>query len=84
MIDRSSLRMMRLYTNRRGNSGVIEYAPGAEAIIIRFRNGDTYLYDYHTPGPRKVERMKQLAGKGVGLATFINKHVRDSYAKKLT
>jgi len=39
--------------------------------------------DETKPGAQHVARMKQLAEEGRGLATYINRYVRDNYARKL-
>ena len=53
------------------------------AIVVEFRNGGRYLYDYDIPGEAEVEEMKRLALGGSGLMTFINKDVRKRFARKL-
>jgi hypothetical protein len=70
------------YRNLSGNSGVCAFELRSHAIIIRFEDG-TYLYDYAHPGKRHVDEMKRHAREGRGLATYINKFVRDNYAAKL-
>jgi hypothetical protein len=74
---------LRPYSAVAGDSGVIGYEIGADFIIIEFKSRDVYRYDYSAPGRSKVEKMKQLARRGTGLATFINQHVRENYAEKL-
>jgi hypothetical protein len=59
------------YRNLAGNSGVTSYEILGDAIKVQFSNGTTYLYDYRNPGRDHVEKMKQLAKKGQGLATYI-------------
>ena len=39
----------------------------------------TYRYSYARPGRTHVEYMKILARQGMGLASYINRYVRDSY-----
>ena len=71
------------YANSNGGSGVTGYEIRREAIVVEFRHGGKYLYDYRTTGETHVEEMKVLALEGRGLATYINKHVRNLYAEKL-
>ena len=71
------------YANLGGNSGVAFYEIGDDSITVEFRDGGRYLYDYEAPGEAAVEEMKSLAVAGRGLATFINREVRKSYARKL-
>jgi hypothetical protein len=75
---------MQRYKSAGRNSGVIAYEAGVDYIDIKFQDGHVYRYDRKTPGRREVEAMKQLAPTGKGLATFINKFVRERFAKKLS
>ena len=71
-------------TPYRGNdSGVSAYQAGTDFIIVRFKSGDRYRYDYNTPGRDHVEAMKQRATSGHGLATYISQHIGSNYAEKL-
>lgn len=74
---------MKKYRNSSGRSGVLAFEAGADHIIIKFTSGDTYLYSYKIPGKVHVEKMKELANKGEGLATYINQHVRERYDSRL-
>jgi hypothetical protein len=74
---------MTRYKNLSGDSGVTAYAVTRNSIIVEFRDGPVYLYNHCIPGMRKVEAMKQLAAKGRGLATYINKFVRKRYTARL-
>lgn len=71
------------YTNSNENSGVVAYEIRRESIVVQFRSGDKYVYDYDTTGREHVEEMKTLALEGRGLATYISKNVRRRYAAKL-
>ena len=71
------------YRNLDGNSGVDAYEIGTDFIDVRFRAGGTYRYDHTSPGALHVERMKELAIDGRGLSTYISRHVRKAYARKL-
>ena len=62
------------------NGGVSAYQIFDDAIILKFKDGRTYLYDYIRPGEEHVERMKKLAVEGNGLTTYVNKYVRDKYS----
>ena len=74
---------MKKYINANGNAGIIAYESGSDFIKIKFRDGETYLYNYKNPGKLCVEKMKMLAEKGNGLTTFINKNVRENFAQKV-
>ncbi len=71
------------YRTVRGNSGVSAYIIGSDYIIVEFRHDGAYLYTFDQPGREHVEAMQQLAQDREGLATYINRHVRENYAKKL-
>jgi hypothetical protein len=74
---------MTSYTNSSGKSGVSAYEIRDQSIVVEFRHGGKYLYDYDIPGEPEVEEMKRRAIEGVGLMTFINKNVRKRFAMKL-
>jgi len=73
----------RAYKNFSGTSGVRFYEPGPTFIRVWFEQGGCYEYDDNKPGPHHVEEMKRLAEEGQGLATYINRYVRENYARKL-
>jgi hypothetical protein len=73
----------RRYKDLSGNSGVLAYEPRHRFIRIWFVGGDGYEYDETKPGKRDVDAMKRLAQAGRGLATYINRHVRNNFAQKL-
>ena len=74
---------MKRYNNLDGNSGITHYRAGDDYIIIRFVDGGEYLYNHRAPGGGHVAQMILLAQRGRGLATYINKYVRDNYAERL-
>lgn len=74
---------MRRYANRDGDSGVVAYALAPGQITVRFRDGATYLYDTARPGAAAIAQMQQLAVEGRGLGSYISRHVREQYARKL-
>ncbi|WP_312516804.1 hypothetical protein [Massilia sp.] len=79
---------MQRYSNRSGESGIVAYEIGKDpkepAIIVEFLGGDRYLYTGHSAGVENIARMQELAHEGQGLSTFISRHVRERYARKLT
>jgi hypothetical protein len=70
-------------TYQGGNSGISAYDPRPHSIVIEFKSGEQYRYDYSRPGRRHVEEMKRRAAKNAGLTTYINQNVRKNYARKL-
>jgi len=74
---------MKKYKNRNGNSGIKAYEISEDAISIKFTDGSIYLYSYNSSGKVTIEIMKGLAKKGIGLTTYINQQVKDSYEKKI-
>jgi hypothetical protein len=74
---------MNRYRNLSGNSGVRTYAIREESIAVQFADAKTYVYSYASAGRSHIDAMKRLAKSGEGLATYINKHVRDRYEARL-
>jgi len=74
---------MERYANWSGNSGVVAYEIGADSVTIQFRDGSIYLYTVSSAGPANIDRMKSLARQGSGLNAFINKQVKNLFARKL-
>ena len=74
---------MPLYKNLGRNSGVYSYDIGREYIIITFNTGASYEYTYGSAGISSVEELKKLAVGGSGLNSYINKHVKYKYSRKL-
>jgi hypothetical protein len=73
---------MERYADRSGNSGVAAFETGDDFIRIRFKDGPAYLYTWSNTGRFDVENMKKLARRGCGLATYINRYVRNRYERK--
>jgi len=74
---------MQRYRNLNGDAGVVAYEIRPGAIVLRFRDGRTYLYDQTAPGGDHVAAMQQRAQAGRGLTTYVNQHVRENYAARL-
>jgi hypothetical protein len=64
-------------------TGVTGYELTDNGIILRFKDGELYLYDDVKPGKQNVEQMKRLGERGKGLTTYVNQHVRDNYRRKI-
>ena len=74
---------MQPYKNLSRNSGIRGYEIRGDSLVLYFKEGGGYVYDRHKPGAKHVAEMKRLALAGRGLATYLNKHVRENYARKL-
>ncbi len=72
---------MTRYGNLSGDSPIASFTAGDDFIDVRF---DRWVYRYDTtrPGIAHLERMKRLAARGQGLATYISTHVKARYAAK--
>jgi hypothetical protein len=73
----------RRYGKQPADSGVTDVCIREDSLIVRFRNGDIYLYDAERPGPVHVARMLLHARAGRGLASYISRHVGSNYARKI-
>lgn len=73
---------MHRYAEDGHETGVIAYSISEDSITILFHEGWYYLYDRDRPGANHVQNMKELAGQGHGLSTYISQHVRENYKKK--
>lgn len=74
---------MQRYANRSGRSGVRAYEIGDDSITVEFSGGERYEYTAHSAGAAHLARMRALAQEGRGLSTYISRHVRERYARKL-
>lgn len=71
---------MERYKDTGGDSGVSSYEIGSDYIAVKFSGtGKVYTYSYRKAGRTHVENMKQLAQKGSGLNSYINRHVKNLY-----
>jgi hypothetical protein len=75
---------MQPYKNHNRDTGVVAYETGDNDIAVKFKDGSVYLYTIQSAGQEAIDQMKSLAKKGEGLTTYINQHVKDRYASKIT
>lgn len=54
-------------------TSIDSYEIGDDYIIIQFKNGVIYLYNYENTGIGIVETMKTIAERNSGLNSFIKK-----------
>lgn len=73
--------IMEQYLNLGGNSNVKAYSIGQDYIDVVFGRGAHYRYSYRSAGIDKVEQMKMLAKKGVGLNSYIMRYAKMDYEK---
>ena len=73
--------IMEQYLNLGGNSNVKAYSIGQDDIDVVFGRGASYRYSYRSAGIDKVEQMKMLAKKGVGLNSYIMRYAKMDYEK---
>lgn len=73
---------MTRYKDINGDSGVSEYESGPDFIRVRFEKGGTYLWTAASAGSTHIRNMQQLAQRGDGLNAYINRYVRNSFARR--
>lgn len=73
---------MEPYRNRSGRSGVDRFDIRPDGIVICFKDGGCYLYSFTKCGQSVVQQLIRLARKGCGLATYINRHIREVCPEK--
>jgi len=74
--------MMKKYKRKNRSSPITHYKSGKNFITVKFYNNDEpYIYSYLKTGRQHVEKMKELAEAGKGLATYISQHqdVKENY-----
>lgn len=71
------------YKNLGNDSGVVAFEIGKTHIAVQFENNSVYEYTYHSAGREHIENMKTLALQGEGLNSYINKHVKKNYSRKI-
>lgn len=74
---------MQRYRNLGGDSGVLSYEAEPGAITVEFSDGSVYLYTDESAGAANIAEMQRLAANGQGLCTFINRVVRNNYARMI-
>jgi hypothetical protein len=74
---------MKAYRDVKHTSNVSGYGAGKTWIIVQFKDGSMYLYTNKSCGTDQVREMKRLGALGEGLNSYINKTIKEGYAKKL-
>lgn len=75
--------VFRPYGKKPGDSGVTDVCIRDDSLIVRFQNGDVYLYDAERPGPVHLARMLLHARANRGLAGYISREVGSNFARKI-
>jgi hypothetical protein len=71
---------MERYRDTGRDSGVVAYEIGTDYIRVQFSGTSrTYTYSYRKAGSTHIENMKQLARKGSGLNSYINRYTKHLY-----
>lgn len=73
---------MSKYGDLNGNSDILAYEIGGDYIIIEFKDGKFYKYNYASAGIDCIENMKKLAVQGSGLNGYISTIVQKNYVDK--
>lgn len=73
---------MQRYSDVDRDSGVSAFEIRDTSIIISFHGSSkAYTYTYLSAGQHHVEQMKRLARAGEGLNAYINKNVKNKFAR---
>jgi hypothetical protein len=74
---------MQPYRDIDGDSGVAAYEIGDGSITVLFTTGAEYLYTNASAGAHNIAEMQRLAKAGDGLNAYIQRYVRQGYARRL-
>ena len=74
---------MEKYLNKSGNSPITKFHIEDQKITIWYNDDTSYSYSYPRAGQPIVDKLKELAHAGEGLATFISQKARFLYDHKV-
>ncbi|NML23461.1 hypothetical protein HHL16_21455 [Pseudoflavitalea sp. G-6-1-2] len=74
---------MEKYLNKSGNSPISKYQIEDERITVWYNDDTSYSYSYPRAGKPIVDKLKELAVEGEGLATFISQQAKFLYDHKV-
>lgn len=74
---------MEHYLNKSGTSPVTKFKIEEEKITVWYNDDTSYSYSYARAGQPIVDRLKELARKGEGLATYISQQAKFLYDHKI-
>lgn len=74
------------YVSRSGKSNIrsVTFDDLGTQIIIKFKDGSSYLYTNTSTGAMTIKKMIQLARMGNGLNSYISRVVKNKYQMKLS
>lgn len=68
--------------SNQGRATVVAYTMATGSIVIEFSDGWKYIYNHARPGALIVAEMQRLARSGQGLDSYIDRVVRDRFARR--
>lgn len=74
---------MEKYLNKSGSSPISKYRIEDERITVWYSDDTSYSYSYSRAGKPIVDKLKELAIEGEGLATYISQQAKFLYDHKV-
>ena len=74
---------MEKYQNKSGSSPISKYQIEDDRITVWYNDDTSYSYSYSRAGKPIVDKLKELAAEGEGLATFISQQAKFLYDHKV-
>ena len=74
---------MEHYLNKCGKSPITRFHIEDEKVTVWYNDDTSYSYSYARAGKPVVDRIKELALQGEGLATFISQQAKFLYDHKI-
>lgn len=74
---------MEHYLNKSGTSPITKFKIEEEKITVWYNDDTSYSYSYARAGQPIVEKIKEFARAGEGLATYISQQAKFLYDHKI-
>ena len=74
---------MEQYLNKSGNSPISKFHIEDQKITVWYNDDTSYSYSYARAGAAIVDKLKELAREGLGLATYISQQAKYLYDHKI-
>ncbi|MGN6417912.1 MAG: hypothetical protein ACTHMC_10500 [Pseudobacter sp.] len=74
---------MEHYLNKSGTSPITRFKIEAQKVTVWYNDDTSYTYSYARAGQPIVDRIKELAIAGEGLATYISRQAKFLYDHKI-